>query len=126
MKAKALADSHPDEQACSCIRKVLKSRRNNSAARGSPDVQISCSATRVAYGWYEDYGPLLYMNLQLPSASSSSVCVCERAATRSDSSNSVCFSREVTSTHYRVACSRASIVSPLQCILAMPADTVPQ
>lgn len=58
MKAKALADSHPDEQACSCIRKVLKSRRINSAARGSPDVQISCSATRVAYGWYEDYGPL--------------------------------------------------------------------
>ena len=84
MKAKALVDTYPGEQACS---QVLKSRRIKSAARGNADVQISCLATRVIYGWYENYGALHmdFTIIQLPSASSSSVCVCERATTRSDS-----------------------------------------
>ncbi len=100
MKAKALLDTHPGEQACS---QVLKSRRINSAARGNPDVQISCLATRVIYGWYENYGALrtdftASFCQAGATALSAALSVCVSESPRSDSNNSWCFSRDVTST----------------------------
>ena len=96
MKAKALLDSQ-GKQACTFLRQVLKTRRISSAAKGSPDVQISCSATRVIYGWYENYGPLLNFTASRLAVPAAALSVCVSEPQRDQIATTVCASRATLS-----------------------------